>query len=152
VTVKAIKNGVHTYCDRYCWSGKGRIEINCGNPEHIFTETGRVNTYQLFEIKLGKTLKKNQTEKIEINWNLEDKAGCAEPFLATTLHEPTNNLTLTVSLRQTKKVKHAIYTERLSSSMRDELDLKEVPFNGGVATILIQKPKLLHYYELRWRF
>ena len=97
---------------------KEKVRGSCTNPDQLYRETGRVNTYQLFEVKLEKVLRKKMISEVEIVWELEDTAGTAEPFLAATINSPTSNLVLTVVLPKQLCARKAVYSERPSSSMR----------------------------------
>lgn len=100
-------------------------------------------------VALGRTLKKNEECEIELLWELDNSSGKAEPFLAATIREPTEELVLKVTLPQ--HAPNAICEVRTNGSVLLPLETKEFPFDRHhTAEWPIPNPKLLHNYQIRW--
>jgi len=153
ILVKALKNGLDAYRDKYQWTGSGNVKISSTIKEQQFRETIKKNVWQFYEIRFQKTLAKNETIETEIVWDLEDKAIKAVPFFSATIEEPTDFLKLNLSLAPKLKVKEA--TREISSGIGAQKPFisKTIPLDrNGKATWEIKKPNLLYHYEIKWTF
>lgn len=153
--IKALKDGRTTFYDRYVWTGKGNVNIRTANCNQVYRPTTRMNIWQLYEIQLERTLKKGEGTEFELIWELDDVADVAQPFLATTIHEPTNFLKMQVSLPRNLLHSHqAICEVRTHSAILKSVDSEEKHFEDKDGHAIIEwnkhKPKLLYHYELRW--
>ena len=151
--VKALKNGLDAYYDKYQWTGTGNVKISSAIKEHQFRETIKKNVWQFYEIRFQKTLSKKESMDTELIWELKDTAEKAVPFFSATIEEPTDYLKLNLSLpcnigvrEVTCEVSSGIGAKKPFSSKTILLD------RNGKATWEIRKPKLLYHYEMKWSF
>ena len=151
VLVKALRNSLDAYYDKYQWTGSGNVKISSAIKEHQFRETIRKNVWQFYEIRFQKTLSKKETMETELIWELEDTAMKAVPFFSATIEEPTDFLKLNLSLpaelgvkELTCEISSGIGAKKPFSSKTIQLD------RNGKATWEIRKPKLLYHYEMKW--
>ena len=147
--VKALKNGLNGYPDRYTWTGDGRIEVKCPIRGQTFRETGSMTGWRCYTVDFGRTLRRGEECEVEVVFELEDLRGRAEPFLSTTVREPTDDLVLKVTLPIDPG--NAICEVRTDESMLVPVSTKQISFDrNGTAMWAIRKPQLLHNYEMRW--
>lgn len=151
VRVKALKNGLDTFRDKYRWTGKGGVAVKSGVPEHQITETFLRSVWQVYEVRFGRTLKKGDMITTECIWELEDKEGMAVPFFSATIEEPTDLLRFNLCLNTSLGVREVICETSSGISSGKPLDtiVKQMDKHGEV-TWEIRKPKLLYHYEMKW--
>jgi len=153
VLVKALKNSLDVYHDKYLWTGSGNVNIISTIKEHQFRETIKKNVWQFYEVRFQKTLAKKESMETEIVWDLEDPTMKAVPFFSATIEEPTDLLKLNLSLppelgvkEVTCEVSSGIGAKKPFSSKTIQLD------RNGKTTWEIRKPKLLYHHEIKWSF
>jgi hypothetical protein len=115
-----------------------------------YVETDRRSTWQYYELRFERALKKGEELDVDVVWNLEDLEKVAVPFISATIEEPTNSLSLKVKFPDGSNVDHIIKeispfigAKMLFSSVRE--DITEMEYEW-----IVSKPKLLFHYELRW--
>jgi len=151
--LKALKNNLDGYHDKYRWTGKGTVETKSAIKEHLFRESQQKCIWQFYEINFQKFLKKGETIETELLWDLEDIEGRAVPFFSATIEEPTDCLKFNLSLNPELGVKEAICEVSFSIGAKKPLQTKTVLLDrNGYAEWIINNPKLLHHYEMRWIF
>lgn len=153
VKLKALRNGLDEYHDRYAWSGSGKVELRSMVSSQRLVTGDKKNVWQLYVLKFPWTLKKGETIETEVNWDLEDTRNAAVPFASATVEEPTDCLVLSVSLpaalgvaEVTCEVSSGIGAKKPFSSELRKLD------RHGEMIWEIRKPKLLYHYEIKWMF
>lgn len=153
-SLKALKNNLDTYHDKYLWTGKGNVNIKSAIKRHTYFEVEpSKNIWQFYEIKFHKYLKKGETEETEIIWELEDLEQKAVPFFSATIEEPTEKVIFNLSLNPEFDVKEAICEETCSIGAQKPFHTRTVKLDrNGKAQWIIKHPKLLHHYEMRWIF
>jgi hypothetical protein len=149
--IKALKNGLDTYRDKYRWTGRGDIVIKSGIPEQQITETVRKNVWQVYEIRLQRSLNRGDIIETEAIWELEDQANRAVPFFSATIEEPTDLLRFSLILNPSLGVREVtcetstgIGSGKPFDSFARQLD------KHSEASWEIKNPKLLYYYEMKW--
>jgi hypothetical protein len=149
VKFKTVKPGVSTFPDRYIWTGEGQVLIQCPIRGQEYRDTGRLSGWNCYEVRLGRTLNKGEECEVELRWTLADTARRAEPFLSTTIREPTDELVMKVTLPRNPG--DAICEVRTHDSVLLPLETKQKPFDrNNTAVWTIPNPKLLHHYQMRW--
>ncbi len=98
ILLRALRNNLDTYHDKYHWTGQGTVRPKSTIKEQQYLETNRKSVWQFYEIKFQRSLRKGEEIETEILWDLEDSAGTALPFISATIEEPTRLLTLTMKL------------------------------------------------------
>lgn len=149
--LRALKNNLDTYHDKYHWTGSGKVKIKSEIKEQQFIETIRKNVWQFYEIRFQKTLKKGEEIETEVIWELEDVAGKAVPFFSATIEEPTDALILNLCLSPGLGVKEAVCEISSGIGAKKPFSSEILKLNrDGWVTWKIRKPKLLHHYEMKW--
>lgn len=149
--LKALRNRLGTYSDKYLWTGSGQVKIRCANPAQQVTPTHRKSVWQIYEVRFEKILNKRDIIDIEIIWDLENQAERAVPFFSTTVDEPTKLLRLNLSLEPSLGVSSVTWeiSSGIGAMAPFDSDTLTLDKHGEVSWV-IEHPKLLHYYELRW--
>jgi hypothetical protein len=149
IKIKALTRGVSSYHDRYIWTGDGAIEVRCRIKGQAYMDRGKLSGYQCYAIALGRTLNKGEECEVEIEWTLTDSGHRAQPFLATTIREPTDDLVMSVKLPANPG--EAICEVRTHGSVLVPTETTAIRFDrSNTAVWFKHKPKLLHHYQMRW--
>ena len=149
--IKSLKNGLDVYRDIYRWTGRGKVVLRSGIPEHNIVETVKRNIWNAYEIRLQKTLKKGESINTEAIWELEDLEKVAVPFCSATMEEPTDSLKLNVSLPLSFGVREVTCETSSAIGSRKPLDSFTKPLDKhGEVSWVVPNPKLLYHYEIKW--
>jgi hypothetical protein len=151
VLLRALRDGLESYHDRYHWTGSGSIVMQSAIPDQEVAETFRRTVWQYYEIRFPIILAKDETIETEIIWHLNDSSQTSVPFVSAVIEEPTTLLSLTVKLPTNVGV-HEVICEIASGigarkpfkSHRQTLDRE------GKAAWPIEGPKLLYSYAMKW--
>jgi hypothetical protein len=151
VLLRALKDGLDSYHDKYHWTGSGPVAMHSAISDQEVSETFRKTVWQYYEIRFPQTLAKNETVETEIVWQLDDSSHTSVPFISAVIEEPTTLLSLTAKFPINLGV-HEVICEISSGigarkpfkSHRQTLDRE------GKASWPIEGPKLLYSYTLKW--
>lgn len=150
--LKALKDNLDRYADRYNWTGKGAVSPRSLRKSEKYYETERRSTWQYYELRFEKSVKKGEEVDVDVVWDLKDTERKAIPFMSTTIEEPTKKLSLKVKFPNNSDVDHVIKeispfigAKMPFSSVREATTEKEYEW-------IIDDPKLLFHYELRWEW
>jgi hypothetical protein len=150
--IRALKDNLDRYIDRYNWTGKGTVAPKSLRKSEKYFETERRSTWQYYEMKFEKPLKKGEELDVGVIWELDDLENKSVPFISATLEEPTQSLSLKVKFPNDSVVDHVIKetspfigAKMPFSSIREEISENEYEW-------IIPNPKLLFHYELRWEW
>jgi len=151
-TFKILRNGVDKFTDRYRWSGNGEAIPKSVKPEHTIHHLPEEHFFRFFEIRFGHAYKRKAVVEADVIWELSDPNGVSHPVISATIYEPTDCLVMHVTLPPTNEIPTAIRTFSPEIGARLNAETKEALFsNNNVEIWSTIKPRLLHYYELRWR-
>jgi hypothetical protein len=149
--LKALRDGLSVYHDKYHWTGEGKVVIRSNVREHMFRETIRKNIWQFYEILFDRTLSKGEKIEAEIIWSLEDTSRRAVPFFSADIEEPTRRLIMNLELSPDLGVRQA--TREVSSGIgaSKPFSSESVGFDrDGKTSWVVEKPRLFHHYEIKW--
>ncbi|MDB5225988.1 MAG: hypothetical protein JWN78_181 [Bacteroidota bacterium] len=93
--IKALKNGLEAYTERFLWSG-GKYEMKNLNKAQQLIELGNENLFTQYQVKFNHTLKRGDIEEVELEWILYDEDKKALPFVSTPIKEPTELLIINI--------------------------------------------------------
>lgn len=150
ITLKALRDGLGHYTDRYNWTGMGKVTARSQYDEHRLNLINRSAVWQWYETHFDRVLNKGDTIDIETVWDIEDRDKTATPFISTTVEEPTKALTMRVFFSDLFGVKQVTCEEKATMGTRRPFESGTLPLISGEAVWPIPSPKLLHYYEVRW--
>lgn len=150
--LRALRNGMKAYEDRYNWTGKGLDVFKCINSLQTIAKTERRSTWQFYEVKFHKTLRKGAEIDVDVEWILEDLEDKAIPFMSATIEEPTKLLSLKVIFPEGLKVDSVIEEEAPFIGSKNPFYNEEKKVVGKEHEFKPKKVNLLHHYELRWKW
>ncbi|MGO9258878.1 MAG: hypothetical protein ACLQU1_21535 [Bryobacteraceae bacterium] len=149
--LKALRNGLDEYHDKYHWTGRGIVSMKSAIQEQEVHETFRKNVWQLYEIRFQKTLAKDEEIETEVIWELNDSDRKAVPFFSATIDEPTDLLKMKLSIPSDMGLREAVGEVSSSIVTKKALSSKTLPFDrNGMVIWEIRKPQLFHHYEVKW--
>lgn len=149
--LRALKDGLDTYRDKYHWSGSNTATPETTIKGQTVYLTVRKNVWQFYEIRLQKTLNRGDELDVEVRWNLDDSDRNAVPFFSATIEEPTRCLVMHLALPKSLGIQHVTY--EVSSSIganRPFRSTEESLSHDCEITQKIDDPQLFHHYELKW--
>lgn len=147
-TLKALRNGLTTYTDKFGWTGKS-FEISGGTADYKINRNGKTkNMLDVYHFEFSKPLQRGEIIEVEASWKL---VGPAKPFFSTTIEEPTDLLIMSVMLYSESGVSRVICdTEGYKGAKVPYESLVQKLNSDGEYTWQINNPRLLHHYEINW--
>ena len=151
--LQALRDDLSTFQDKYRWTGSGTATLSTAIPEHRVQDTERLNVWQFYEVNFGRALQRGEIIEIEVVWQLEDPEEKAVHFCSATVDEPTKLLTMTLRIPPELGVRTVQQEVAMSIGARHIIQSESANLNRmGELSWRINKPRLLHYYEIRWDF
>lgn len=156
IMLEALRQGVDHFENRYLWSGDGdedSIKLLSSGHSVMGLPVQR-GIWKYYYVHFGHELAMSERTEIKVLQELYDTKGKFEPFLAKTIIEPVDHLTLRVALPRNQTPSKIQFTEGSGSVPSDSLIRKETgKFDADNREIRweIQSPVLGHRYEIRWR-
>jgi hypothetical protein len=152
--LRALKRNLNTYIDKYHWTGSGKDEMRSAIAGQEVRRTRKRSIWQMYEIEFP-TLQKGQVVETEVVWDLEDITDSVVPFISATVEEPTEQLTFRLRFAPEIGVTQ-VWCEILSGiGGKNSFNTDSIPVSstGDVEwSPAFPHPKLLHHYEVTWRF
>ena len=151
--LRALRDGLNSFEDKYWYTGNSKVEWECESDGLIFNVGPRVGVWNRYRIDFHKTLKKGEVIEVVVSTKLKNVRQMV-PFVSGTIEEPTKCLSIAidappnlvkVKLIQAEVMSH-IGAMRPYSSEEKHLDL------NNVCKWIINRPSLLHHYQLRWSY
>ena len=159
VVIKAIRDGVRTFSNQYRWSGSGEeSDPKVTSIGHALAgEIERSMAWRRYDVRLDPHLRRGETTTVSLVQHLYDADERFELFLAKTVHEPTERLTLRVELPVRLTPERAWSVEQVSAGPRARiLGRDEIsPLREGDLAVLewrITRPVQGRSYQLRWGY
>lgn len=153
--LEALKNGMRVYADKYHWTGAGSVALMSGIAGQTVRQVGRRTVWMLYEIDLGKTLKKGDVIDTEVFCFLDDRSDTSLPFVSATIEEPADLLRFDLAFAPETSVSVVTCDVLSGIGGKKAIDSTTITINKtGSVTWEPPKPhpKLLHHYELQWVF
>lgn len=150
LTLRALRPGLSEWEDRYHWTGNGRLELKSAVPEQSVRKTFRQRLWQYYEVRFDKTLAVNETITINPVWELYDDARTAEPFISTTIQNPTDRLILRMEVVPELSARSVIREIFERADSRDPLTAVRHEFDATEShTWVVDEPQVQRHYVLR---
>lgn len=146
--LKAKRNGLRRYQGRFSWTGDN-FDIKSGDDKHNVFLTKKINVFNTYIIDFDRVYKKNEIIEAVVEWNL---VGEGEPFISAQIQEPTNKLILSVEFNNTLKIKNVEFEETYTPADSNILNYTNLVLTNNCTSQVINNPKLLHLYEIRWKW
>ena len=147
--LRALRNGLDSYRDKFHWTGGEEPKIGSNTRNHRVVIIGKRNIWQVFEIRFGKTLAKNDMIESEVVWHLTDTGEKSVPFISANIEEPTDKVSLSVSFPIELGITEVVEESGVSLGAKVPYSSKAVALEHG-AHVWTFQPKLFHSYALNW--
>lgn len=157
ILLQAIRSGIDHFENRYFWTAQGQEDTpTILSPGHsLMGPVIQHGGWKHYYVHFGHELTKGEKVEVKIRQELYDHDGKFEPFLAKTMSEPVNRLSLKVVLSSTIHPLHIDCTEEKGAVPFNNLVKKlscKINFDGEnqIISLDVPHPTLGHRYEIRW--
>ena len=96
--VRALRDGVDSFTDRYKWTGSGQCDVKSLTSGFTVTNRRTEEFWDYFDVGFPHAIRKDEEVDFTIEWELFDAAQAAVPFLSTMIDYDTKHLTMNVIL------------------------------------------------------
>ncbi len=149
--LRALKNDVDRFPDRFRWSANGRLEMKTTVAGHLIAQHSPNSLYDSFEICFNLPCRKGQVIETEVIWELDDLNCKSRPFISRSIYEPTEELVMQLQLPATWNIDKVSTWETPSAGAKRNIDANYKPVNNGKCEWSPDKPlKDKYHYEIRW--
>jgi hypothetical protein len=152
--IKALRNGVTQFKDRYRWTGGGQCTVRSLTPGFKITNLPREveHIWEYFDVIFPYPLHIDDVLDFAIEWKMIDEEKIAATFLSTMIDRETKYLLLQVNLPPELAPKRAYFHD--FANYIDTLPERTQPIQWSPATKCItyevNQPKKYHKYLIRW--
>lgn len=157
VEICALRDGVRTFTNQYLWSGSGVDDLpEIVSPHsYLMGPVMRSGGWKHYAVSLDPPLRRGEVGTVSLLQRLIDSDERFDSFLAKTLHERLDRLTLRVELPATHWPDRAWRVhKRGRGAAAVEVDRTEVALGAPGAAIewVVDKPSFMHSYEIVWKY
>jgi hypothetical protein len=150
--LRALKE-IDRYTDKFRWSANGKLKMRSTVVGHEIVRPPPTALYDFFDIRFEKHYGKGAIINTGVIWELDDTNCTSRPFISRTIHEPTEELTLTVEVPPEWRIENVVVEVAPDAGAPHNIEAKAWPMSNGKASWPPPKPiKLLHHYQLRWQW
>lgn len=150
ILLKPLRHGLTEYRNKFMWTGKTPPSVECAAP-YAFRLLERKGVWQYYEIDFRRAV--NLTDEIEtlLTFTMNDPHHTFTPFISATIDEPTDKLVMSLSIPTNFGTSEATceIAYNMGANIPLSTEVKRLDYHGRVSWV-IPKPKMHHYYELRW--
>ena len=151
--LRALKNDVERFTDKFRWSGNGKCHVNSSVSQHKIDRHSPDSLYDRFDICFDRPYQKDQLIHTGAIWHLDDLKCESRPFISRTIYEPTEELMLTVELPAAWGIENVSIWESPCAGAKKNVKADTLLVTNGKCSWPPQKPlKLMHHYEMRWHW
>ncbi len=153
--VKALRDNLNFFTDRYHWSGHGSRIVRSLTPGYSVTNQRKdeiEGKWDYFDVKFPHHIRKGDAVDFTIEWELVDEDKTSLPYLSTMIERDTKHLVLQVvlpyELAPTRAYCYvfANYLETLP------VEMYQMEWSMASRSIRydVPQPKIYHKYTIRW--
>ena len=149
--LRALRAGLSSYEDKYKWTGVSSPVIHSAVKEQTVRLTHQKSVWQFYQVEFERALNKGDIVDIDLVFTIYEPEHSFVPFISTTIEEPTKQLSFKLTIPSSFGITYA--TREIASCIgaRVPFRTERVQFDtNGHLEWDIPKPKIHHYYELRW--
>lgn len=156
VKIRMLRNGVHSFLDRYRWTGSGPCVVksltNGFEVTNLREEDGGI--WQFFDVSFSHPYHKDDVVEFTIEWEMVDEDGKAVPFLSTMIDRETKYLLLQVRLPRQLTPIRAYFHEYTNYIDTLPSDTQQIRYNPAARSITyeVNEPKKYRKYQIRWYY
>lgn len=158
VRIVALRNGVDAFVNQYSWSGGGRDEgPQVESTGHEMRGVKRQRGWWAYVVELQPPLRKGETTTVRVRQDLVDSNEAFSPYLAKTMNEDCETITLHVELPLALTPSRAWGTTRSGPQAgaeelsRQPLDIATHGAHVGIQWTL-DKPRRHINYAIEWAY
>lgn len=154
--IKALRNGVTQFKDRYRWTGGGQCTVRSLTPGFKITNLPREveHIWEYFDVIFPYPLDIDDVLDFAIEWKMIDEEKIAATFLSTMIDRETKYLLLQVNLPPEMAPKRAYFHD--FANYIDTLPARTLPIQWSPATkyiiFAVNQPIKYHKYLIRWYY
>lgn len=148
--LKSRTNNIRGYEDKFNWTGDGLVDIKSGNDTHDLEMLSMSGIWQKYRTNFNKTVNKGDEILVETVWTLNEANRRMSPFISQSVEEPTHEIVFRLKFCD-NRVPKAVFKESMDNiASIDPFETIEDRSGNAEYEWKIEKPKLLHNYQLRW--
>jgi hypothetical protein len=150
--LRALKDGVRHFTDKYRWTGYGKCTIKSLTPSYILTNERREEFWSKFDVNFPHPLRKGDDVDFTVEWHLVDTEKIAVPFLAVISDDATKQISLQVILPAELAPKRAYCYEFASYMDNLPITVKEIHWSPATHRLCydVAEPEPHHKYSIHW--
>lgn len=147
--IKALKNELTEYVDKFQWTGPEYRLLGGDGDYRVVVDEKPSNVFTVYRYIFNTPLNKGDVIELEAKW---DAIGPAKPFFSTTIEEPTDELIMRVELFPKSGIRKVNCEEYSNIGAKcPPIHRKTEKLNSeGEYVWSVDKPKILHHYEINW--
>lgn len=148
--VKALKNNVDRYIDKYVWTGGGSALPTPGVGVDEIRPRGTAGIWTFYDSSFIQNLRRGETLEISANWPELD-ASKSRPFVSTASDEPTSRIVFELSIpAKFRRDDNAKLEEMRSIESIFPFKTEDGSFNDKGDLTWEIKPGHYRHYRIRW--
>ncbi len=154
--IRMLRHGVHSFIDRYRWTGSGPCDVKSLTPGFVVTnlreEDGGI--WKFFDVSFSNPYHKGDIVEFTIEWEMVDEDEKTVPFLSTMIDRETRYLLLQVRLPRKLSPTRAYfheYTNYIDTLPSDTKQIRYSPASRSI-TYEVTEPKKYRKYLIRWYY
>lgn len=149
--IKATKDSVDRYEDRWNWTGDGTITPKSLIKSQSVDVQEERGIWSNFNIRFNRMLNKGEQIESEIQLSIDNISMLPAPFCSVSIIEPTAFLKFTLSFPSNFQIKEFICEKMHGMEAKSVISTKVLPIGANnTFEWIIKKPEFLHYYQIRW--
>lgn len=146
--LKAKRNGLGRYRGKFSWTGNN-FNIRSGDNKHDVYLSKKINVFNTYIIDFNRTYNRNEIIDAIVEWDL---FGEGSPFISCQIEEPTKELILKLQFDRGLKINTVEFEETYVQAAKGVITFNNIELENSCAIKKINNPKLLHLYEMRWKW
>jgi len=156
ITIRANRQGVLLFRNRYWWTGVGRAQLSVLSPQHkLLTELVR-EAWRYYYILLEQALSKGGSTTVVVRHDLHDTERMFQPLISKDISEPVASFTLRIIFPAALRPSRVVAAELARSKARDAywqtVKQQEIAIHEATGEVVysIHRPTLGRRYQISW--
>jgi hypothetical protein len=154
IKLRALKNNVKIFEDRYRWTGNGKCILRSKTSGFEITNQlkDEEGIWDYFDVAFPRALHTGDTAEFTIEWELFDEQAQAKTFLSAMIDRETEYLLLQVNLPSELAPTSAYFCEYENFIDKEPLFVERLNWSPATRSLKyeIHNPVKYHQYFIRW--
>ncbi len=150
VRLKALRQGLNRYEDRYQFSGDGDIKIASKQTDQQVVELPWQDLWAYYEIRFNRTLNRGDIIETDVLFDIKDQRRPMNPYINADIAEPTKLLIMEVEIPDRLGVREMVQETCSTVGAKRPKKTSTDEMRHGECTWTIRRPRLLHSYKMKW--